>query len=92
MHTEYQTLWAVFLVSLPVALILLLIPAPTPTRVRIRWGAVAVAGSATFLVGFAASWPGPNNLTLAMMVGGLAAFSTATFFVIRSFCKKQTSG
>ena len=83
----YRGLGLAFLISLPVALAFIILPARSLRRKRIRWGAVTFTGLGFLFVGWAASWPGPNTITLLMMFGGLVAFATGGFFLTRSFCR-----
>ena len=83
----YRILGLAFLICLPVALAFIILPARSPLRKRFRWGAVAFVGLGFLFVGWAASWPGPNTVTLLMMFGGLAAFAAGSFFLMRSFCR-----
>jgi hypothetical protein len=76
-----------FLICLPIALIFIILPARTLLRKRLRWGSVAFIGLGSLFVGLAASWPGPNRITLLMIFGGLVAFTTGGFCLTRSFCR-----
>ena len=82
----YRIIGFAFLICLPVALVFVILPARSQIRKRLRWGAVAFIGLGILFVGWAASWPGPNTITLAMMFGGLVAFATGSFCLTRSFC------
>lgn len=83
----YRILGLAFLICLPVALAFIILPARSLLRKRIRWGAVAFIGLGFLFVGMAASWPGPNTITLLMMLGGLVALATGSFCLTRSFCR-----
>jgi hypothetical protein len=83
----YRGLGLAFLISLPIALAFIILPARNLLRKRVRWGAVALVGLGFLFVGWAASWPGPNMVTLLMMVSGLAAFTAGSFCLTRSFCR-----
>ena len=87
----YRIVGVVFLVGLPVALIFIILPARTVRRRRIRWVAIAFIGIGSCFVGLAASWPGPNSITGAMMLGGLVMFLGAAFFFVRSFLSKKAN-
>jgi hypothetical protein len=50
----------------------------------IYWAVAAILGLGILYVGLAASWPGPNNITLAMMAIGLSTFLVAACLSIRS--------
>ena len=92
METEiliYRIMAIAFVICLPVALILIIRPTRTLLRKRLCWGAVAFIGLGTLFVGWAASWPGPNTITLMMMLGGLIAFATRSFCLSRSFCHSR---
>ena len=67
----------IFLAGLPVALIFAALPARTMMRRRLRLIAMMFIGGGICFVGFAASWPGPNSVTITMMLGGLLTFITA---------------
>jgi len=83
----YRSLGLAFAISLPVALAVIILPARNMLRKRIRWAAVAFVGLGTLFVGWAASWPGPNTATFAMMLGGLFAFAIGSFCFTRTFCR-----
>jgi multisubunit Na+/H+ antiporter MnhB subunit len=83
----YRVVGLTLLVCLPVALAFIVLPARTTLRKRIRWGAVAFVGLGCLFVGLAASWPGPNTITSAMMLGGLIALAAGSFCLTRSFCR-----
>jgi hypothetical protein len=83
---SYQTIGFAFLICLPVALVFVILPARSQLRKRLRWGTVAFIGLGILFVGLAASWPGSNTITLAMMCSGLVAFSAGSFCLTRSFC------
>jgi hypothetical protein len=88
MNTEvlvYRVLGIVFLICLPAALAFIILPARSLLRKRARWGAVAFIGLGFLFVGWAASWPGPNTITLLMMFGGLVSFATGAVCLTRSF-------
>lgn len=90
MDTEvlvYRIVGLAFLICLPVALAFVVFPARSLLRKRVRWGSVAFIGLGFLFVGWAASWPGPNTITLLMMFGGLVAFATGGFCLTRSFCR-----
>lgn len=82
----YRIAGLTFLICLPAALTFVILPARSQLRRRLRWGAVAFIGLGILFVGWAASWPGPNTITLAMMFSGLVAFATGSFCLTRSFC------
>jgi hypothetical protein len=50
----------------------------------IYWAIAAALGLGLLYVGLAASWPGPNNITLAMMAIGLCTFIIAACFSFRA--------
>ncbi len=87
----YRIVGVAFLVVLPVALVYVILPARTLRRKRIRLGAVAFIGLGSSFIGLAASWPGPNSLTLVMMGGGTASFLAAVFFLARSFIARKAN-
>jgi hypothetical protein len=90
MDTEvliYRILGLAFLICLPIALAFIVLPARSLLRKRIRWGAVAFIGLGLLFVGMVASWPGPNTITLLMMLGGLVALATGSFCLTCSFCR-----
>jgi hypothetical protein len=81
----------IFLAGLPVALIFAVLPARTMMRKRVRSIAMMFIGGGICFVGFVASWPGPNSVTIAMMLGGLLTFITAAFCFARSYFSPKTS-
>ena len=83
----YRVLVLAFLICLPAALAFIFLPAHSLLRKRLRWGAVAFVGLGCLFVGWVASWPGPNTVTLLMMFGGLAVFAAGSFCLTRSFCR-----
>ena len=88
MDTEillYRIVALAFVICLPVALIFAILPTRTLLRKRLLWGAVAFIGLGTLFVGWAASWPGPNTITLVMMFGGFIAFAAGVILISRSF-------
>jgi uncharacterized membrane-anchored protein len=87
----YRIVGTGFLVALPVALTCMILPARTPVRKRVRWSAVAFISLGTAFVGWVASWPGPNSLTSIMMLGGLAGFLSAVYFLARSFTQTKAN-
>jgi hypothetical protein len=82
-----------FLAGVPVALFYIVRPAPTAARRRIRWTAAGFLGIGTCYLGWGASWPGPNSVTLFMMGGGLLTFlvSTVCFASSLFFSRKKGS-
>jgi len=85
----YRIVALAFVICLPVAVIFIIRPTRTLLRKRLRWGAVAFIGLGSLFVGWSASWPGPNTITLVMMFGGLIAFATGAFCLSRSFCHSR---
>jgi hypothetical protein len=83
----YRVVGLAFVICLPVALAFIILPARSLLRKRVRWGAVAFIGLGLLFIGWAASWPGPNTITVLMMFGGLVAFGTGGFCFTRSFCR-----
>jgi hypothetical protein len=83
----YRVLGLAFLICLPVALAFIILPARSLLWKRARWGAVAFIGLGFLFVGWAASWPGPNTITLLLMFGGLIALAIGSFCLTRSFCR-----
>ena len=88
--TIYRVAAIAFAIFLPVALLFTFLPARNVLRKRLRWGAVAFIGLGTAFVGLAASWPGPNSITLVMIFGGFIAFAVGTFSLTRSLCRSRT--
>jgi len=86
----YRAVAVAFLVSLPVAFTLMALPAKTLKRQRFRWIAIGYIGIGTCFIGFSASWPGPNSVTTAMMLGGLVTFVGSAYFLVRSFLRPHT--
>ena len=82
----YRLLGLGFLICVPFALALIVLPARTLSRKRIRWGSVGFIGLGCLFVGWAASWPGPNTITLLMISGGLVALVAGSFRLARLFC------
>ena len=80
-----------FLAGVPVALFYIVRPARTVARRRIRWIAAGFLGIGTCYIGWGASWPGPNSVTLCMMGGGLLTFLVSTVCFVSSlfFSKRQ---
>ena len=76
----YRVATVAYLIGLPFAIGLLFLSDKTLARKRICWGAVAFGGAGLLFIGWAASWPGPNEVTLAMMLGGL-------FLLLYSACR-----
>jgi hypothetical protein len=87
----YRIIEIIFLVGLPVALFCIILPARNAIRQRIRWIAIGFIGIGTCFVGLLASWPGPNSITGAMILGGLVMFLGAAFFFVRSLLPKKSS-
>ena len=88
----YRIIGVAFLAGLPVAFIYIVLPARTPVRRRIRWGSAAFVGFGVCFVGWVASWPGPNSITLVMMLGGLLTFLVSACCFVRScFSSRKSS-
>jgi hypothetical protein len=81
----------IFLAGFPVALIFVVLPARTMMKRRVRSIAMMFIGGGICFIGFAASWPGPNSITIAMMLGGLLTLITAAFCFARSYFSPRTS-
>ena len=81
----------IFLAGFPVALIFVVLPARTMMRRRVRSIAMMFIGGGICFVGFVASWPGPNSVTIAMMLGGLLTLIAAAFYFARSYFSPRTS-
>jgi hypothetical protein len=57
----------------------------------IYWTLAAVLGFGLVFLGWAWSWPVPNEITLGMMAIGLTAFIAATYSAIKAFRAARNS-
>ncbi len=81
-----------FLAGVPVAFFYIVRPARTVARRRIRWIAAGFLGMGTCYIGWGASWPGPNSVTLCMMGGGLLTFLVSTVCLASSLFLSRKRG
>ena len=78
-----------FLASLPVGLILVVLPAKSPTRQRVRLLSIGFIGIGLCFLGFSASWPAPNTVTIVIMLGGVFMFLGSMCLLGRSLLHKN---